>query len=163
MCLLLLSVLHLAVLHHQQEVLKSLAQVLSLLPGQEVVNSRNHLYQVGCCGRVKRCCCLPSDLLRCSPSLTDSFAPGCHHPAERRGASAAVGWRRPNAGRSPWQHGAPFGVAAGRKRRDGGVSATVQRDERPPGAAQHSRYTHTHTQMCERTGVTGCVLVWFPW
>uniref|UniRef100_H3CAH8 Nuclear factor kappa B subunit 1 n=1 Tax=Tetraodon nigroviridis TaxID=99883 RepID=H3CAH8_TETNG len=39
------SVLHLAVLHHQQEVLKSLVQVLSLLPGQDVLNARNHLYQ----------------------------------------------------------------------------------------------------------------------
>ncbi|XP_056899453.1 nuclear factor NF-kappa-B p105 subunit isoform X1 [Takifugu flavidus] len=39
------TVLHLAVLHNQQEVLKSLAQVLSRLPGQEVLNTRNHLYQ----------------------------------------------------------------------------------------------------------------------
>lgn len=48
MCVFLLrSVLHLAVLHNQQEVLKSLAQVMSQLPGQEVLNARNHLYQVG--------------------------------------------------------------------------------------------------------------------
>ncbi|XP_029918324.1 nuclear factor NF-kappa-B p105 subunit [Myripristis murdjan] len=37
--------LHLAVLHSQQEALKSLTQVLSALPGEEVVNMRNHLYQ----------------------------------------------------------------------------------------------------------------------
>ncbi|XP_044062025.1 nuclear factor NF-kappa-B p105 subunit isoform X4 [Siniperca chuatsi] len=37
--------LHLAVLHSQQEALKSLTQVASALPGQEVLNMRNHLYQ----------------------------------------------------------------------------------------------------------------------
>uniref|UniRef100_A0A3Q4AM93 RHD domain-containing protein n=1 Tax=Mola mola TaxID=94237 RepID=A0A3Q4AM93_MOLML len=37
--------LHLAVLHNQQEALKSLTQVVSALPGQEVLNMRNHLYQ----------------------------------------------------------------------------------------------------------------------
>ncbi|XP_041653722.1 nuclear factor NF-kappa-B p105 subunit [Cheilinus undulatus] len=37
--------LHLAVLHSQQEALKSLAQVVSALPGEEVLNMRNHLYQ----------------------------------------------------------------------------------------------------------------------
>ncbi|XP_041799441.1 nuclear factor NF-kappa-B p105 subunit [Chelmon rostratus] len=37
--------LHLAVLHSQQEALKSLTQVVSALPGQEVLNMRNHLYQ----------------------------------------------------------------------------------------------------------------------
>lgn len=42
-----LSGLHLAVLHSQQEALKSLTQVVSVLPGQEVLNMRNHLYQVG--------------------------------------------------------------------------------------------------------------------
>uniref|UniRef100_A0AAQ5XAK4 RHD domain-containing protein n=1 Tax=Amphiprion ocellaris TaxID=80972 RepID=A0AAQ5XAK4_AMPOC len=38
--------LHLAVLHNQQEALKSLTQVVSALPGEEVLNMRNHLYQV---------------------------------------------------------------------------------------------------------------------
>ncbi|TMS17194.1 hypothetical protein E3U43_001263 [Larimichthys crocea] len=38
--------LHLAVLHSQQEALKSLTQVVSVLPGQEVLNMRNHLYQL---------------------------------------------------------------------------------------------------------------------
>lgn len=38
--------LHLAVLHNQQEALKNLSQVVSVLPGQEVLNMRNHLYQV---------------------------------------------------------------------------------------------------------------------
>ncbi|KAI3351463.1 hypothetical protein L3Q82_020224, partial [Scortum barcoo] len=37
--------LHLAVLHSQQEALKSLTQVVFALPGQEVLNMRNHLYQ----------------------------------------------------------------------------------------------------------------------
>lgn len=37
--------LHLAVLHSQQEALKSLTQVVSRLPGEEVLNMRNHLYQ----------------------------------------------------------------------------------------------------------------------
>ncbi|TKS65039.1 NF-kappa-B p105 subunit Nuclear factor of kappa light polypeptide gene enhancer in B-cells 1 Nuclear factor [Collichthys lucidus] len=37
--------LHLAVLHSQQEALKSLTQVVCVLPGQEVLNMRNHLYQ----------------------------------------------------------------------------------------------------------------------
>ncbi|XP_068181251.1 nuclear factor NF-kappa-B p105 subunit [Antennarius striatus] len=37
--------LHLAVLHHQQGALRSLTQVASRLPGQEVLNRRNHLYQ----------------------------------------------------------------------------------------------------------------------
>ncbi|XP_040903900.1 nuclear factor NF-kappa-B p105 subunit isoform X2 [Toxotes jaculatrix] len=37
--------LHLAVLHSQQEALKSLTQVVSALPGEEVLNRRNHLYQ----------------------------------------------------------------------------------------------------------------------
>uniref|UniRef100_A0A8C3A7N8 Nuclear factor kappa B subunit 1 n=1 Tax=Cyclopterus lumpus TaxID=8103 RepID=A0A8C3A7N8_CYCLU len=37
--------LHLAVLHSQQEALKSLTQVVSALPGVEVLNLRNHLYQ----------------------------------------------------------------------------------------------------------------------
>uniref|UniRef100_A0AAQ5YRP1 RHD domain-containing protein n=1 Tax=Amphiprion ocellaris TaxID=80972 RepID=A0AAQ5YRP1_AMPOC len=37
--------LHLAVLHNQQEALKSLTQVVSALPGEEVLNMRNHLYQ----------------------------------------------------------------------------------------------------------------------
>ncbi|XP_035524895.1 LOW QUALITY PROTEIN: nuclear factor NF-kappa-B p105 subunit-like [Morone saxatilis] len=37
--------LHLAILHSQQEALKSLTQVVSALPGQEVLNMRNHLYQ----------------------------------------------------------------------------------------------------------------------
>ncbi|KAF7651309.1 hypothetical protein LDENG_00112630 [Lucifuga dentata] len=37
--------LHLAVLHSQQEALKSLTQVVSALPGKEVLNRRNHLYQ----------------------------------------------------------------------------------------------------------------------
>ncbi|XP_011491123.1 nuclear factor NF-kappa-B p105 subunit isoform X2 [Oryzias latipes] len=37
--------LHLAVLHGQQEALKSLTQVVSALPGDEVLNMRNHLYQ----------------------------------------------------------------------------------------------------------------------
>uniref|UniRef100_A0A671UCE3 Nuclear factor kappa B subunit 1 n=1 Tax=Sparus aurata TaxID=8175 RepID=A0A671UCE3_SPAAU len=37
--------IHLAVLHSQQEALKSLTQVVSALPGQEVLNMRNHLYQ----------------------------------------------------------------------------------------------------------------------
>uniref|UniRef100_I3J9E1 Nuclear factor kappa B subunit 1 n=1 Tax=Oreochromis niloticus TaxID=8128 RepID=I3J9E1_ORENI len=41
----LLSGLHLAVLHNQQEALKSLTQVVSALPGEEVLNMRNHLYQ----------------------------------------------------------------------------------------------------------------------
>ncbi|XP_072251224.1 nuclear factor NF-kappa-B p105 subunit [Leuresthes tenuis] len=36
---------HLAVLHSQQEALKSLTQVVSALPGEEVLNMRNHLYQ----------------------------------------------------------------------------------------------------------------------
>lgn len=45
-CFLSLSVLHLAVLHNQQEALKNLSQVVSVLPGQEVLNMRNHLYQV---------------------------------------------------------------------------------------------------------------------
>ncbi|KAM7418221.1 hypothetical protein PAMA_017738 [Pampus argenteus] len=39
------SGLHLAVLHSQQEALKSLTQVVSALPGEEVLNMRNHLYQ----------------------------------------------------------------------------------------------------------------------
>uniref|UniRef100_A0A671UBP0 Nuclear factor kappa B subunit 1 n=1 Tax=Sparus aurata TaxID=8175 RepID=A0A671UBP0_SPAAU len=39
------SGIHLAVLHSQQEALKSLTQVVSALPGQEVLNMRNHLYQ----------------------------------------------------------------------------------------------------------------------
>lgn len=48
LCFLLapLSGLHLAVLHSQQEALKSLTQVVSALPGEEVLNMRNHLYQV---------------------------------------------------------------------------------------------------------------------
>ncbi|XP_068596492.1 nuclear factor NF-kappa-B p105 subunit [Brachionichthys hirsutus] len=37
--------LHLAVLHNQKEALKSLTQVVAALPGQEVLNTRNHLYQ----------------------------------------------------------------------------------------------------------------------
>ncbi|XP_028316242.1 nuclear factor NF-kappa-B p105 subunit isoform X2 [Gouania willdenowi] len=37
--------LHLAILHNQQEALKSLTQVVSALPGEEVLNMRNHLYQ----------------------------------------------------------------------------------------------------------------------
>ncbi|XP_075993589.1 nuclear factor NF-kappa-B p105 subunit isoform X2 [Genypterus blacodes] len=37
--------LHLAVLHSQQRALKSLTQVVSVLPGEEVLNMRNHLYQ----------------------------------------------------------------------------------------------------------------------
>ncbi|XP_070819329.1 nuclear factor NF-kappa-B p105 subunit [Chaetodon trifascialis] len=37
--------LHLAVLHSQQEALKSLTQVVSALPGPQVLNMRNHLYQ----------------------------------------------------------------------------------------------------------------------
>ncbi|XP_073343005.1 nuclear factor NF-kappa-B p105 subunit [Pagrus major] len=37
--------IHLAVLHSQQEALKSLTQVVSALPGREVLNMRNHLYQ----------------------------------------------------------------------------------------------------------------------
>ncbi|CAJ1059386.1 LOW QUALITY PROTEIN: nuclear factor NF-kappa-B p105 subunit [Xyrichtys novacula] len=37
--------LHLAVLHSQQEALKSLTQVVSALPGEEILNMRNHLYQ----------------------------------------------------------------------------------------------------------------------
>ena len=40
------SGVHLAVLHSQQEALKSLTQVVSALPGEEVLNMRNHLYQV---------------------------------------------------------------------------------------------------------------------
>lgn len=42
----LLSGLHLAVLHNQQEALKSLTQVVFALPGEEVLNMRNRLYQV---------------------------------------------------------------------------------------------------------------------
>lgn len=41
-----LSGLHLAVLHSQQEALMSLTQVVAALPGEEVLNRRNHLYQV---------------------------------------------------------------------------------------------------------------------
>ncbi|KAM8910308.1 nuclear factor NF-kappa-B p105 subunit isoform 2-T4 [Spinachia spinachia] len=37
--------LHLAVLHSQKEALKSLTQVVAALPGEEVLNMRNHLYQ----------------------------------------------------------------------------------------------------------------------
>lgn len=37
--------LHLAVLHSQKEALKSLTQVVFALPGEEVLNMRNHLYQ----------------------------------------------------------------------------------------------------------------------
>ncbi|XP_037635718.1 nuclear factor NF-kappa-B p105 subunit isoform X2 [Sebastes umbrosus] len=37
--------LHLAILHSQQEALKSLTQVVFVLPGEEVLNMRNHLYQ----------------------------------------------------------------------------------------------------------------------
>ncbi|XP_054453388.1 nuclear factor NF-kappa-B p105 subunit [Anoplopoma fimbria] len=37
--------LHLAVLHSQHEALKSLTQVVFALPGEEVLNMRNHLYQ----------------------------------------------------------------------------------------------------------------------
>ncbi|XP_034038128.1 nuclear factor NF-kappa-B p105 subunit isoform X2 [Thalassophryne amazonica] len=37
--------LHLAVLHSQQEALRSLTQVVCALPGEEVLNIRNHLYQ----------------------------------------------------------------------------------------------------------------------
>lgn len=37
--------LHLAVLHGQQEALRSLTQVVSALSGEEVLNMRNHLYQ----------------------------------------------------------------------------------------------------------------------
>ncbi|KAM3612863.1 uncharacterized protein V6R79_015842 [Siganus canaliculatus] len=37
--------LHLAVLHNQQGALASLTQVVAALPGQEVLNTRNHLYQ----------------------------------------------------------------------------------------------------------------------
>uniref|UniRef100_A0A8C6NIB5 Nuclear factor kappa B subunit 1 n=1 Tax=Nothobranchius furzeri TaxID=105023 RepID=A0A8C6NIB5_NOTFU len=37
--------LHLAVLHSQQDALMSLTQVVSALPGEEVLNMRNHLYQ----------------------------------------------------------------------------------------------------------------------
>ncbi|XP_028272683.1 nuclear factor NF-kappa-B p105 subunit [Parambassis ranga] len=37
--------LHLAVLHSQQEALTSLTQVVAALPGEEVLNMRNHLYQ----------------------------------------------------------------------------------------------------------------------
>ncbi|KAJ3602778.1 hypothetical protein NHX12_030526 [Muraenolepis orangiensis] len=37
--------LHLGVIHSQGEVVKSLAQVLSSLPGEDVLNKRNHLYQ----------------------------------------------------------------------------------------------------------------------
>ncbi|KAL6117357.1 nfkb1 [Pungitius sinensis] len=37
--------LHLAVLHSQKEALRSLTQVVSALPGEEVLNMRNHLYQ----------------------------------------------------------------------------------------------------------------------
>lgn len=40
------SGLHLAVLHNQPEVLRSLSRVVSVLIGQEVLNMRNHLYQV---------------------------------------------------------------------------------------------------------------------
>ncbi|KAM9740697.1 nuclear factor NF-kappa-B p105 subunit isoform 1-T1 [Menidia menidia] len=36
---------HLAVLHSQQEALRSLTQVVAALPGEEVLNMRNHLYQ----------------------------------------------------------------------------------------------------------------------
>uniref|UniRef100_A0A8C6KA98 Nuclear factor kappa B subunit 1 n=1 Tax=Nothobranchius furzeri TaxID=105023 RepID=A0A8C6KA98_NOTFU len=39
------SGLHLAVLHSQQDALMSLTQVVSALPGEEVLNMRNHLYQ----------------------------------------------------------------------------------------------------------------------
>lgn len=42
----LVSGLHLAVLHNQHDALRSLTQVVSLLPGEEVLNTRNHLYQV---------------------------------------------------------------------------------------------------------------------
>ncbi|XP_036069889.1 nuclear factor NF-kappa-B p105 subunit [Oryzias melastigma] len=37
--------LHLAVLHGQQEALRSLTQVVTALPGDQVLNARNHLYQ----------------------------------------------------------------------------------------------------------------------
>ncbi|XP_061580816.1 nuclear factor NF-kappa-B p105 subunit [Cololabis saira] len=37
--------LHLAVLHSQQDVLRSLTQVVASLPGEQVLNMRNHLYQ----------------------------------------------------------------------------------------------------------------------
>lgn len=37
--------LHLAVVHSQQEALRSLTQVLSVLSGEEELNMRNHLYQ----------------------------------------------------------------------------------------------------------------------
>lgn len=40
------SGLHLAVLHKQAEALKSLSRVVSVLAGEEVLNMRNHLYQV---------------------------------------------------------------------------------------------------------------------
>ena len=38
--------LHLGVIHSQGEVVRSLAQVLSSLPGEDILNKRNHLYQV---------------------------------------------------------------------------------------------------------------------
>ncbi|CAL8262404.1 unnamed protein product [Lota lota] len=37
--------LHLGVIHSQGEVVRSLAQVLSSLPGEDILNKRNHLYQ----------------------------------------------------------------------------------------------------------------------
>lgn len=40
------SGLHLAIIHSQQEALQSLTQVVLALPGEEVLNMRNHLYQV---------------------------------------------------------------------------------------------------------------------
>ena len=38
--------LHLGVIHSQGEVVRSLSQVLSSLPGEDILNKRNHLYQV---------------------------------------------------------------------------------------------------------------------
>lgn len=69
------SGLHLAVLHNQQEALKSLTQVVSALPGQEVLNARNHLYQVLHTESLsRRCTCIlcsetGSDLVR-KPGVT---------------------------------------------------------------------------------------------
>lgn len=40
------SGLHLGVIHSQTDAVRSLAQVLSALPGEEVLNMRNDLYQV---------------------------------------------------------------------------------------------------------------------
>ena len=149
--LLALSGLHLAVLHSQQAALKSLTQVVSALPGEEVLNMRNHLYQVLHIHRTQtfqnKTRAVHSSVCNPACCVPDSFAPGGDHAAERGGGGAANGRSRPHVDRSPRQHSSPPGVTAGRGRSYGPVSTTTPRSERTDGAQQHSRYT-TQTHNC---------------